>query len=1056
MTIAILPVIAGARLRGRGGVPPAAPTISSSAGGTLTLPSTATAAPLTTLSLSGGATGAWSITTNVAGNKLALGSPTTGAASVDVNVPAANGSTSSAQTVQVQCVVDGSGAVVTWNGTVQFTAAAGDATLMTLTLSGDASGAKTNEPIQVAIPLGPSDLTAGRTLRVYDDNGSGAKGSVLANFQVTDISTDLASAPRLAVLTGIVPSLASGGTRKLFVETTTTAAPTGTAITAADILATSFAAELRFDIGGTTYTFDVRAALAASATFSKTDYLCVVRSSGPCCTSIFLAGPPKNGGSAHASGDGLRVCAELVAFKAGTGAVGGGNSITLVEGEVWVENADAARASPVHYWYGLTLHRATSLSSGTLITTDDTDVDGNVRRYDFPRTASPTGNLTLSSASIGTGRTITRSTGTWPTDAVGAHIRDASGGAVITSRDSTTQVTAYVYQAMGGTSISSGSWSYEGVGHHYGVVLPPLRFQVGTKRTSRAIFGDTASAITPDSRAPLSIVTAAKLLPAMSVTYASVTHTMTDLNLMRSADSTRRPGTFRGGEGSYMGDVFTDISPAGLRPDIGYMSLWGIEGLAKCDANGRRKIRENAEYFGTWQYGAPPRLSGSPSNGSLGCPPRADGGVAYSWNGSTGVTTLAVPAVTWWPYDRDTGHHSHTAFAAYLIDPRIYWLRTMDRQQELTCSLEANNISTDYGNGSGINCTPYGDASNTISYHMGGMVSQTRAKAWSFRDLAQHAIALPDALPALICGTKSYVKTRIEKTWLAAYNYGPNDTRSKHPGTGKRVPWIFEEVYAELGPQFTNETEEAGFQLNYTLFAWGAMKLAGLTDSNGDAAYAWLTMLFTDYYSAGAVYRDILPAVYFMLLKEDAEYATYPASVAELYARNALKGPADSGLTGLIYRGYYHSQPTGTLTLSAASVGSGRTFTFSASYFSAGSWYVGGYIKDRSSGGIAKITSVTSGTVVTCDIIVAFGSTTPSISNISLPGYAPADYTNQLADLTAWGTVRGTIDYGYIQAHTAALRIADANGIAGAGTAAAYQAARTGYAETYSNFAVSP
>jgi hypothetical protein len=928
-----------------------------------------------------------------------------------------------------------------------------DATLMTLTLTGDASGAKTSEPIQVAIPLGPTDLTGARTLRVYDDNGSGAKGTVLASFQVTDISTDLGGRNRLAVLSGIVPSLASGGTRKLFVETTETAAPTGTAIAASDILATSFDAELRFDIGGTTYTFDFRDALAAAATFSKTDYLCVVRSSGPCCTSLFLAGPPKNGGSAHASGDGLRVCAELVAFKAGTGAVDGGNPITLVEGEVWIENADAARGSPAHYYYGMTLHRATSLSSGTLITTDDTDVDGNVRRYDFPRTASPTGNLTLSSASVGS-RTITRSAGTWPTDAVGAHIRDASGGAVITSRDSTTQVTAYVYQAMGGTSITSGNWSYEGVGHHYGVVLPPLRFQVGTKRTSRAIFGDTASAITPDSRAPLSIVTAAQLLPAMSLTYASVTHSMTALNAMRSADNTRRPGTFLGGEGSYMGDVFTDISPAGLRPDIGYMSLWGVEGLAKCDANGRRKIRENAEYFGTWQYGAPPRLSGSPSNGSLGCPPRADGGVAYSWNGSAGVTTLSVPAATWWPYDRDTGHHSHTAFAAYLLDPRIYWLRTMDRQQELTNNLEANSASTDYGNGSGIDCTAYGDASDTIDYHMGGMVSQTRAKAWSFRDLGWHALALPDGLSALICGAKSYAKTRIEKTWLAAYNYGPGDTRGNHPGTGAKVPWIFEEVYAELGSQFTNETEEAGFQLNYTLFAWGAMKLAGLTDSNGDATYEWLCSLFIDYYSQGAVYRDIMPACYFMLLTEDQEYATYPGTVAELYARNALKGPADSGLTGLIYRGYYHSEPSGTLTLSAASVGTGRTFTFSTSYFAAGSWYIGGYIKDRVSGGLAQITGVTSGTVVTCTIIAAFGSTTPTIGNISLPGFAPADYTNQLADLTAWGTARGDVDLGYIQAHTAALRIADANGIADAGDAAAYQAARTGYSEVYSNFAV--
>lgn len=131
--------------RARGGAAPATPTINSSVGNTLTLPDNATAAPLTTLSLSGGATGSWSITDNTGSNKLSLGSPTTGANSVAVNVPVSNGSPAAANAVQVQCTVDGSGAVVTWDGTVEFTDSGSDVLLETVTVD-NFSGASRNTP----------------------------------------------------------------------------------------------------------------------------------------------------------------------------------------------------------------------------------------------------------------------------------------------------------------------------------------------------------------------------------------------------------------------------------------------------------------------------------------------------------------------------------------------------------------------------------------------------------------------------------------------------------------------------------------------------------------------------------------------------------------------------------------------------------------------------------------------------------------------------------------------------------------------------------------------
>ena len=234
----------------------------------------------------------------------------------------------------------------------------------------------------------------------------------------------------LLVLSGIVPALASGGTRKLFLETTTTAAPTGTAITASDVLATSFQAVVNFDIGGTTYAFDARAALAAGSSFSKTDYQLVAIESGPTRTRWLASGPPKNAGTAHASGDGLRVAMEIVAYKAGTAAVGGGNAITLIEFKAECMNEDLVRGTAVNYFYGWNIQRATSLSDGTLITSDQNDVDGNVNRLSYAREASPTGTLTATGGTSTGAQTWTRSTGTFATDCVGAHIRCGGGGAI--------------------------------------------------------------------------------------------------------------------------------------------------------------------------------------------------------------------------------------------------------------------------------------------------------------------------------------------------------------------------------------------------------------------------------------------------------------------------------------------------------------------------------------------------------------------------------------------------------------------------------------------------
>lgn len=881
---------------------------------------------------------------------------------------------------------------------------ADDVALMTLTITNASGSAKTNEPFAIPIPLAADHLGSGQTLRVYDDNGSGAKGTVLANFQVTDQSTDLNGDTRVALLSGIVPSLGSNATRKLFVEASSTAAPTGTAITASDLLATSFRVVASFDIGGTTYTFDTDDALAASATFSKTDYQCVVRSSGPISTRWYVAGPPKNSGTAHASGDGLRVEMEIVAYKAGTGAVGGGNPITYAYADVWVLNGDVARASPSHLYYGYKVERSTSLSSGTLISTDDTDADGNVIRYDWPRSA-PAVTLTATGATTTGNKTgWTRASGVWPTDILGAHIRAGGGGAIVTGRTNDTTINVRVYEAMNATSFTSGNWTIEGIGHHYACTMPPLRVHVGTKPTHVCLWGNLNSAISPNSRGPMDVLVNAYLHQNTPVTYASISHTTatTNLNAMRSSDGAYRPLTSNLNPSGLMGEVYMDVFGTGGRSDIALVPGWAQAGLIRCDATGRRRIIENGWHWATHAYFIPPRLSGSPTNGQLGCPPRVDGGTQYRWRFAFPGTQMLSPGressmagVDYWPIGPDNAHQPSALYIPYLFTGDLFWLRA----QQAAVAYFADVTSNGNANGSGINKTPWGDAT-AASVTLAGDL-QVRGKAWCFRDLAHLTIMQPDAAPESILHSKAHLKQRIEKTWTAAVAYGPNDAANVRPSGGERPAWFWIGSGFDIpraGSGIGSTRGEAPWQAAFVMMMLGHLRELGLTNADAMTFWNWYANDWISLGEGSNTVPDIMEPAYYLMVNDANIFTGYPANWDEVYQRTCLARPA---LQGTVYQDKFMRTPTGTLTLSAASVGTGRTFTFSASLFGAGSWYSGGYIYENGSGGVARITSVGSATTVTCEILVAFSGTSPTISNIRVPGFAPADYGGEYATLGA-------------------------------------------------------
>lgn len=75
---------------------------------------------------------------------------------------------------------------------------------------------------------------------------------------------------------------------------------------------------------------------------------------------------------------------------------------------------------------------------------------------------APATTLTLSAATVGTGRTATAGAASFLEGDVGRQLKSGAGRAVITAFTSTTQVTVTILDAFAGTSIASGAWTMDG------------------------------------------------------------------------------------------------------------------------------------------------------------------------------------------------------------------------------------------------------------------------------------------------------------------------------------------------------------------------------------------------------------------------------------------------------------------------------------------------------------------------------------------------------------------------------------------------------------------
>lgn len=937
---------------------------------------------------------------------------------------------------------------------VSVTGAGADTPLGVITVTETSGGTKTNEIVSVGFPLHPDWLATQPYLRVWTATGSvgsDAPNTLVAAYQVDFDSTDPATSARWARLTFIIPSLAGDATVRFVVCASNTSQPTGTAITTSDVTAATTNSDIAYDIAGTTYSVDTDTIFGSSETFSKTSARCIVASSGAFRTTLYGDGPPKNGGSAHASGNGLRAAVVGEFFKVGTAVVSGGNPITLAYMDIWTDNGDTERVSPSHYYYGLNIRRPTSLSDATLINTDDTDPDGNIIRYYYPR-STPAATLTATGAT-GTGFPMvwTRSTGAWDTDILGADIRLASGagGAKVIARNSNTSIDVWVYEAFGATSYTSGQWTIEGIGHHYGCPVTRRRIWIGNKPTNIAAWGSLSSAETATTNAPLALFAETLLGLNYQITTGSITLNMDQLNAMRASDGTRRPMTSLAPVSAVipMGDVKTSIGGPGDADGIGPVPRSHSNGLGQYTADGRRKIFENAEYWSTVQYNIPLRYSGTPAAGELGTPPRADNGNEYKWNPAIfGGTLMNVASTSYWPFDGDNAHQGNYFYIPWLLTGDLYWLLMQQRAVEYYATVVMNYAY----NGTGINKTPFGDAlaNPAIPTYFGS--NTTRMKAWGGRDVFYTAIMTPDSISAKIANAKSYGITRAEKCMAAAKAYGPDDASGVHSGAeeGWQNPSITSFPYGAADAVLGGSNySESGFMISYLNYAIGIGRELNMLGTDGDAFQQWLSYDIRDRGASSGLVPDITTYMYWWFMYDGVTFTTLPSDAVGVYKNNCLIGAINtSGPPNAAFR----RTPSGAITLSNASVGTGRTMTFASGYFDIGdTWYVGGYVMDWVQGGIFVITGVNSaGTVLTGNVLTAFGGTSLTAANIRIPGPNPGDYTGDCSSLSD-GTLRVYAQY---FEGSACLQQDAGNSAATMAGIVTYIRARPSYANADSNF----
>jgi len=845
---------------------------------------------------------------------------------------------------------------------------AGSETLITkVTIENAEDTDKTNEIVEFGFPTHGSALTTGQYLKVYDDDGTSGHGvgSLITNYQIDNVRTDNDGKRRFAKITAIVPSLlksssgSAGKLRKLHVYASTDAPPTGTAITLSDLQAmagySSGLAKVTLTFDGTAYSVSLKDIFdGGSTTFGKTTlwYSSQLWRSGPVCTEWVCRAAPRNAGTPHASGDGVHVEFHVTAYKAGTAAVSVGNPITAVRADVLPENADLVRASGTvaHYYYDLLIERATSTTDATLISTNQTCYPLGVQKFAYARSA-PAATITLSKttrydvAPVGT-TTATLSTGSWPTDILHKFIRipGGNGMAIVTARNSSTQITIETFELFSALSYASGAWYIDEIRHNYNSYYI-RRAWIGNRPTHHVALGDNTSAATPTTKAMHDYLASTEMILEYGQTFASVTHTTTSIDALRESDGTIRPiRTSSILVSSDVGEQKMGLSDTGPAPGIGWLPDWQRAGLIKYDSNGKRRIWENGQHFMTYNYVAPRRLSGTPSAGVLPNSPRSDCGSDLYWH-----INVWQPSTTL-KWEADAGHHPSTLYLLYLLSGDYVWFQHIQKHTDFISWMMLLSNSGTYGDGSASTKGPLG-ASNGIS-PFGHDSLATRGHAWSLRCLLQCAAIQPDSERTQLMNGKTYYDARVAQRWDGARR-AIEDPLLVSPTTGPMHDFKATKNYTTFYRGVANEEIHlcTPWTMAFLAGVISSAKYLGLGDSDLTFFATWMRRFFVEPVTDTGIAWELWSIAFQHCWKSKELFPTYPTTTAQMYQRSCLMGATQQNGWA------FHRVAGGTVTLSNRTVGTGRTMTFSVPQFTSGgtgtgAWYVGGIISHPGGGNV--------------------------------------------------------------------------------------------------------
>lgn len=796
-------------------------------------------------------------------------------------------------------------------------------TLTPWTVKNNTGSAMTNVPIEIFVPFsqGTDPIGGGAGLAPFATTDAiylvDSDGTTQIPCQEDNRSSDLNSEVRGLKLTAILPSLGSNATKQLTIKRVPSTTPqSGTDVTVAEIIAAASEPCL-LTMGhkdGNTYTASAAAALGASGTWTNKTTAWLGgkwrgNGNGGYVTEYFGFCPFSRSGGTLFTPNNLGAWFCVSAFKAGSGAVSGGNPIIGVSIKYWIEcgwSRITANTAQAHY-FDLTATSGSNTQSwvGT----------------------SPAKTLTLSSAGQGyRDATVPAGGTTWTADSVGQVIHDGTGWAMICGYTSATAVRVFVGKPMSSTSIASGSWRMFGMNHEYASTLPQqeIWYNGGLAWTDKPnIYSHLGTAWNGSAGGPFAYLRDTRSILPFTTPYSSITNSLTNINL----DGANPTGQHQGGTA----DLAQYMPTTGGRDDIAPVLGFHVGALIRWDSNAWTKIFSNARALSLAPYFYLDENTGKTM--------LFNNGTDWTYNPDLGSNKLPrtstyyhgnYPVSDWTP---QVAHHPNAFHVPFLLTGDLFWVL---KQHQQLFWLWTETPTGYYG--SGLNrgfCQS----------------SEQRGNGWNFRDLFIALAMTPDRNPSFL----GYNRSHIQSLYDAQFTYtgsgtigttpypGLNMTCVNNTGSGKAFVTNGDRYIGQIGVATTTRGgRNSLWQLGYGITGFFLGKCMGMLTSDANAFMTWAMVGITGYSVASGVNLKWLVPVYYFDLQE-SNGGAYVNDWDGIYRACAVDlANNGSGLNRRLITG------TG-ISLSAVS-GSAVTFTAPTGYFDAGgtAFYTRGLIRDYS------------------------------------------------------------------------------------------------------------